>query len=339
MVAFIESYGRYAVENPEFAPPVDAVLDAGDQRLDAAGFAARSGVPHLLDGRRRQLAGPLHAAVRAVDQQPAALPVRWSASDRLTLTERVQEGRAGRRSASSRRSTGPGRRAFFGYDQVYDARNLGYRGPQFSYAPMPDQYICSTFQRNERGTPGHAPLFGRDHAGVQPQPVDADPEDGRLGPGRRRLDLRRPGQPGRRAAGRSSGRTPTRSGPAYAGRSQYSLDALISYVETYGDDNLVLVFLGDHQPAPVVTGAGASRDVPITIVAPRTRRCSTGSRPGAGRPGCGRAVNAPVGRWTPSATASSRRSARPRRPASRSRAASVRIRRSPRPARGGRRRP
>jgi hypothetical protein len=37
-------------------------------------------------------------------------------------------------------------------------------------------------------------------------------------------------------------------------------------VQTYGDDRLVLIFLGDHQPAPIVTGAGASRDVPITIV-------------------------------------------------------------------------
>jgi len=38
-------------------------------------------------------------------------------------------------------------------------------------------------------------------------------------------------------------------------------------VETHGSDNLVLVFLGDHQPASIVTGEGASRDVPITIVA------------------------------------------------------------------------
>ena len=29
----------------------------------------------------------------------------------------------------------------------------------------------------------------------------------------------------------------------------------------------MLVFLGDHQPAPIVTGDNASRDVPITIVA------------------------------------------------------------------------
>ena len=45
------------------------------------------------------------------------------------------------------------------------------------------------------------------------------------------------------------------------------MNTLISYVETYGDENLVLVVLGDHQPSPIVTGWGASRDVPISIVA------------------------------------------------------------------------
>jgi hypothetical protein len=38
-------------------------------------------------------------------------------------------------------------------------------------------------------------------------------------------------------------------------------------VETYGDNNLVLVLLGDHQPASMITGQTANRDVPITIVA------------------------------------------------------------------------
>jgi hypothetical protein len=48
---------------------------------------------------------------------------------------------------------------------------------------------------------------------------------------------------------------------------EYTLSVLISYLENYGNDNLVLVFLGDHQPAPIVTGENASHDVPITIVA------------------------------------------------------------------------
>jgi hypothetical protein len=48
---------------------------------------------------------------------------------------------------------------------------------------------------------------------------------------------------------------------------QYTLSALISYIKNYGDDNLVMVVLGDHQPIPLVTGKNASRDVPITILA------------------------------------------------------------------------
>jgi hypothetical protein len=60
---------------------------------------------------------------------------------------------------------------------------------------------------------------------------------------------------------------PAKVRAAYADSVAYSLDTLVSFVERYGDDRTVLVFLGDHQPAPVVTGAGASRDVPVTIVA------------------------------------------------------------------------
>jgi hypothetical protein len=48
---------------------------------------------------------------------------------------------------------------------------------------------------------------------------------------------------------------------------QYTLTTLLDWVRVYGDENLVLVFLGDHQPAKVVSGEDASHDVPITIVA------------------------------------------------------------------------
>jgi hypothetical protein len=47
----------------------------------------------------------------------------------------------------------------------------------------------------------------------------------------------------------------------------YSLRALFSYIENYGGRNLVLVVLGDHQPAHVVSGYGVDHDVPISIIA------------------------------------------------------------------------
>jgi hypothetical protein len=54
---------------------------------------------------------------------------------------------------------------------------------------------------------------------------------------------------------------------AYAQSIAYSMSQLVSFVEHERDDDLVVVALGDHQPASVVSGQGASRDVPVTIVA------------------------------------------------------------------------
>ena len=62
-------------------------------------------------------------------------------------------------------------------------------------------------------------------------------------------------------------RDPNQVRAAYGQSIQYSLTALISFVQTFHDNNLVLVLLGDHQPATIVSGTGGNHDVPITIVA------------------------------------------------------------------------
>ena len=51
-------------------------------------------------------------------------------------------------------------------------------------------------------------------------------------------------------------RSPERVRAAYAQSIRYSLGTLVSFLETYGDDDTVLVLLGDHQPATVVSGRG-----------------------------------------------------------------------------------
>jgi len=45
------------------------------------------------------------------------------------------------------------------------------------------------------------------------------------------------------------------------------VSTLLSFVEHYGTEDTVLVFLGDHQPVKIVTGDNASHDVPVAIVA------------------------------------------------------------------------
>src|SRR5437660_1624039 len=54
---------------------------------------------------------------------------------------------------------------------------------------------------------------------------------------------------------------------AYARSLKYSLNVLISFVQHYAKKNLVLVVVGDEQPLALVSGQGASHDVPISIIA------------------------------------------------------------------------
>jgi hypothetical protein len=54
---------------------------------------------------------------------------------------------------------------------------------------------------------------------------------------------------------------------AYARSLEYSLRTLISFVQHYGNKNLVLLVVGDEQPLPIVSGQGASHNVPISIIA------------------------------------------------------------------------
>ena len=147
------------VEDPEFAPQVNAVLDAGNPPAARGRVRLPQRLPHLIDVGRRQLAGPRHVAVRPVDRQPAALrqPRRQRPAD---PQRRVPARAAGGPSPSCRRHHGPGRRA-------RSSARPGLRLPRTSATrartsagpPMPDQYTLSAFERTEHATPGRPPLM------------------------------------------------------------------------------------------------------------------------------------------------------------------------------------
>jgi hypothetical protein len=264
VLAFIESYGRSAVEDPAMAPAVDAVLDAGTTRLEAAGYSARSGF----------LTSPT-AGGGSVLAHATLLSGLWinnrqryknlTTSNRLTLNRAFQ--RANWRSIAvvpGVTQTWP-EGGYFGYDKIYAAKDLGYHGPKFSWATMTDQYVMSALERTEHSKPGHAPFLAEiplvsSHLPWAPLPSLVDWDD--VGDGSIFTPMAAAGQ-------QPADLWPdaTRVRAAYRQSIEYSLNTLISYVEKYGDDDLVLVFLGDHQPVALVTGKDASRDVPVTIVA------------------------------------------------------------------------
>ena len=79
--------------------------------------------------------------------------------DRFTLPAAFQ--RAGWRTVvdvPSNRDPWPEGRAFYRFDVDYDRHDVGYEGPKFSFAAIPDQYTLAAFQRMELA-PGHAPVM------------------------------------------------------------------------------------------------------------------------------------------------------------------------------------
>ncbi|MEU4251718.1 sulfatase [Amycolatopsis sp. NPDC026612] len=264
VLTFVESYGRIALDDPDFAPKIGATLDTGTAQLRAAGIGAKSAfLSSSTFGGGSWLA---HSTVESgmwIDNQQRYNDLLGS--DRLTLGGAFQ--RAGWRTVwdvPAHTKDWPEGQKFYHPDAYYDARNIGYHGPGFAYATMPDQFTFSMLQRNELAKAGQQPVMAEvdlvsSHAPWSPRPWLVDWNQ--VGDGSVFAPMPAAGE-----APESVWKDPAKIRDAYRDATDYSLKTLISFVQHYGGDDLVLVFLGDHQP-PVVTPQGAVHDVPITIVA------------------------------------------------------------------------
>jgi phosphatidylglycerophosphate synthase len=265
LLVFVESYGRLAVQDSSLSPRIGAVLERGDTQLRAAGFSSRSAflTSPTFGGLSWLAHSTLQAGVRVDGQRRYDQLVE---NDRLTLTRAFK--RAGWRAVGAmpgNRRAWPEGSTFYRYDRVYDRRNFGYRGPGYGVAPMPDQYTLLALQRRELAKRHRPPLFVEVDLISSHAPWTRIPRLiswGDVGDGS--IFNRLPTEKSTKA---SLFGDAERARAAYAKSIEYSLSTLFSFVQRYGDDNLVLVVLGDHQPATIVTGQGASHDVPISVIA------------------------------------------------------------------------
>ncbi|MFF8727486.1 CDP-alcohol phosphatidyltransferase [Streptomyces sp. NPDC015171] len=264
---FIESYGRSAIEDPVMAPGVDRTLDVRTRALAKAGYHAKSGwLTSATYGGSSWLGHSTTMSGLWISNQQRYRTVM--ASDHMSLTDAFKKtGAFDTVGVMPGVQKGWPEQKWYGLDKVYNAFQLGYQGPKFSWSTMPDQYALQQYQErvhSKRPADGRSRMslliLTSSHQPWAPIPKMVDWD--RLGDGSVFKGIE--------AAGNKSADViadTTKSREEYGKSIQYSVTALTEWLQRYGTENTVLVFLGDHQPIARVSGNHASRDVPVSVVA------------------------------------------------------------------------
>jgi hypothetical protein len=265
IVMFMESYGRVTYDRPEIANVVNlarerfasAARETGREVIStfvtSPTFGGSSWFAHssLMSGI--QVKEPDRYALLLTQHRPTLVSTFKAAGYRAVavmpgLKQSWPEG------------------AFYGFDKIYDMEALDYRGPQFGWWRIPDQFSLAALDAREIQPQPRKPLFVffptvNTHMPFRPTPPlqedwarvlsvkPFDPED----------------------VEHSITETPqwTNMGASYADSVRYAFEVLASYLEQRPNEHFVLIVLGDHQPAANVSGEGASWDVPVHVVSDR----------------------------------------------------------------------
>ena len=289
LLVFLESYGAVAYDRPAF----NAALAASRERL--------------ADAARRTQRG----AVSAYLESPTFGGSSWLAHSSLLTGVEVREPQSYHRLLTRECDTLPDRFArqgyrtlglmpglryawpegdFYGFQHILGERILDYRGPEFGWWRIPDQYAIARLDQLEISLAERPPLFVfyptiSSHMPFRPTPPYQADWD--------RMLTQQPFEPA--ALEVSLTRKPdwTNLGPAYTDALNYAFTWLAGYLETHADSDLVIIVLGDHQPPASVSGASAPWEVPVHVITQRTDILeslqSAGLQPGLepGRPTIG----------------------------------------------------
>lgn len=157
--------------------------------------------------------------------------------------------------------------SFYGYQRVADDAAIGYTGPGFGYWRIPDQAAMAALHSQELAPDADAGAVRRPrfvvfpsvstHAPFHPLAPFVDDWSRLTGPEAYTA--------AQAAAARAMPLALQQPMPHYIQAMRYQFQWLASYLRQLAPVPLVLVMVGDHQPPALVTGPGASWDVPVHI--------------------------------------------------------------------------
>lgn len=264
MVVFLESYGRATDQRPELAADIGAPRAQLEEAARGAGlavvsayvtsptFGGNSWLAHLSFLSGIEVRDPQRYQVLMTQQRPSlGTPFAAAGYRRVALLPGMKldwpEG------------------AFYGYDTILDERRLDYRGPEFGWWVIPDQYSLARFSLLELEPRERAPVYGvfanvNTHLPFVPlPPLQADWQ---------RVLTPTPFDPAPLANAMARQPNWTDMTQDYADSLRYTFSSLSGFVRLRAKRAPVMVILGDHQAAASVSGAHASWDVPVHVLAP-----------------------------------------------------------------------
>lgn len=262
LLVFVESYGSVTYDRPEFERALQPARTRLAQAIQDTGrgvasafvvsptFAGQSVLAHL----------SLLSGIEVRDSNRYSLLMTQK---RPTLISAFKQ--AGYRTVAIM----PGMQqdwpegSFYGFDDIYDATRLDYRGPQFGWWRIPDQYTLAALDTRELQRHPRKPLLiffptVSTHIPFRPIPP--------LQPDWQRILSPQPYDPAPLRDSLAQRVDWTAMGHSYVRSVEYFMDVLTGYLRERANDNLVLILLGDHQPAANVSGEGAPWDVPVHLI-------------------------------------------------------------------------
>ncbi|HEV8077726.1 MAG TPA: hypothetical protein VGP45_05005 [Marinobacter sp.] len=260
---FIESYGISSLADDRFKHLIGPRLDKMEAAISAAGL-------HMVSGRLRSpvqggQSWLAHATLLSGQWIDTQLDYEiLLASDYPTLIDDMAgTGHDTVAVMPAITKDWPEGQAF-GYNRIYASTTMGYQGPPFNWVTMPDQYTWSWFQQSVRKQTA-GPMFAEvalisSHAPWVPILPVLDDWDS-VGNGTVFNQWKGAGE-----TPASLWQEPERIREHFALAIDYALNVATGYATRHVDSNTLLVLLGDHQPAPLVTGEGASRDVIVHVI-------------------------------------------------------------------------
>lgn len=270
LLIFIESYGAVSWEHPDLAGPNararanfetdvhDTGRDVVSAFVESPTFGGNSWLAHI----------SLLTGLEIRDEDANVLLMRQK-RDTLISTFARRGYRTIAMMPGLQQSWPEG--IFYGFNAIYDGEHLDYKGPPFGWWTIPDQFVAARLDAAEIEPRSRAPLFvffpttGTHTPFTPTAPYQPDWQ---------RMLTPHPYEEDDLLHAWSQQPDWMNLGPSYARALGATYTWIGGLLRKRADRDLVMILIGDHQPPALVSGEGATWDVPVHVIANRTTRAA-----------------------------------------------------------------